>query len=245
MNAFEELLACINGLLTNPELAFIAYAEYNRFSENSSGYNSFVPLCISPTTKEGLLLYLQKFVAPDESLEHLNEDKLLELYSSYTPQKVVKILSHDAIASSKCFVCSQTKSMHVRCYYCGSGQCSDCPVRTLSFPQLHITEKHVFCSACIELLHQECADLWLEKATSFIQEESIYAALGCMTMATYSGGNSDTKIFKCLKALYKKGFALAALPLMVNLIQTCTNPELLVQARYFLDNMLQYIARKN
>ena len=247
MNAFEELMACINGLLTNPELAFFAYADYNRFSENScnpSGYNSFVPLCISPTTKEGLLHYLGKFVAPNESLEELSESELLELYSRYTPQKAVKIPSHE-IASTNCSICSQNKTMHVRCYYCGSGQCSECPVNTLSFPQLHITEKHVFCNACVELLHQECTDLWLEKATSHIQGESIYAALGCMSMAVYSGGKCDTKIFKCIKALYKKGFSLAALPPMVNLIQTCTNTELLIQARYFLANMLQYIARKN
>lgn len=247
MTAFEELIACINAFLTNPELASATYADYNRLVENScnpSGYNTFMPLCVLPTTKQGFLHYLRKFVAPDEKLEHLSKSELRELYLSFTPQKAIEIPSHEN-ASSSSSVCLHNKSMDVRCYYCGSGQCSECPVNTLSFPQLHITDKHVFCSACVELLHQECTDLWLEKAISLIQEESIHAALGCMTMAVYSGGNSDTKIFKCLKALYKNGFSLAALPLTVNFINTCTDADLLVQARYFLANMLQYVSRKN
>lgn len=93
MTAFEELIACINALLTNPELASATYADYNRLVENScnpSGYNTFMPLCVLPTTKQGFLHYLRKFVAPDEKLEHLSKSELHELYLSFTPQKPLR-----------------------------------------------------------------------------------------------------------------------------------------------------------
>lgn len=247
MNALEEFMVSINALLTNPEIACAAYASYNRLSEGSCNpavYNSFVPLCIKPTTKEGLRYCLSQFVAPDENLEHLNERELSEQYSNYVPRKEVKIPNHGDTFPSSC-VCLQGKTIRSRCFYCGKGLCSKCPVKTLSFPQLSITGKHVFCGACAELMHQECTDLWLDEAIQHVQKDSVHAALGCITMAILSGGKCDIKMFKCLKAFYKKGFSLTALPLMVNFIQNCTNAELLVQARFFLASMLQYIARKN
>lgn len=246
MTALQELNASIIGMFTSPELATAIYADYNRLTEtccNPSGYNSFMPLCVSPTTTEGLIYYLKKFVPPDENLEHLSESKLHEMYLTYTPTKSVMSLSCNT--TPNCGVCLQDKTIRVQCYHCGSGQCSKCPMNALSFPQLHITDRHMFCNTCAELLHQECTDLWMEKAVSLIQDGSIPAALGSMTMAVYAGGSCDTQIFGCLKAMYRKGYSLAALPMMVNLIQTSTIPNLLVQARYYLANMLQYIARKD
>ncbi len=247
MTALQELLASISSMCTSPELAAAIYADYNRLTEicgNSSGYNSFMPLCVSPTTKKGLIYCLKKFVPPDENLRDLSESELHEIYLTYTPTKSVTPRRHKA-SPPGCGVCLQDKSIRVKCYHCGSGQCSECPMSALSFPQLHITDRHTFCSTCVELLQQECTNLWMEKAASLIQNGSIPAVLRCMTMAVYAGGSCDTQMLECLKAMYKKGHSLAALPMMVSLIQTCTIPNLLVQAHYYLAKMLQYIAREN
>lgn len=250
MNAYQELQACIRALLANPELVSSVYADYNRLTEtckNPCGYNSFVPLGdISLANKEDFVFYLKKFVLPDENIENLSESELRKLYSTYTPHKTLQISDHSIKEPSNCIVCSQGIATNM-CYYCGNGHCLKCPIQSFAFPQLSITDKHFFCSLCVDKLHQECTGLWIQKADTLIQNGSlsdIHASLGCLTMAAYTGGSCES-MFKCLKSLYKSGHSMVALPLMINLIQVCTDKDLLVKARYFLANMLQFIARKD
>ena len=216
--------------------------------------NELVPILdLSYASNEYLKFLLSLFTSESTSDTKVSRDQLLNLLSGFIPYiQLENVTDQPALPKqTNCKNCKQNFPLFRKrhsCEYCRRQLCKECLHNQLKVPRLGTEIPHLLCDECITILQEQDKDDWIKASLRFLESkttEATEAALGCLTMAVYTGEYSMKPLLTIAKSLITNGLPELALPLVTCVQRQSKDNRELFRAHMLASTLLKCLADKS